>query len=81
MVVAVLHRSLTTLLIVTCGSLVSAADRVDFNRDIRPILSENCISCHGPDSQKREAGLRLDVSDESMWKGESGEMAIVPGSE
>ena len=59
---------------------MAAADRVDFNRDIRPILSENCLSCHGPDANKRHAGLRLDISDQSMWKGESGEIAIVPGS-
>ena len=84
MVAAVLHRSLNTLLLLASFSLANsrlvAADQVDFNRDIRPILSENCLSCHGPDHVKRQGGLRFDVSDQAMWKGESGELAIVPGS-
>ena len=75
-----LLRSLAALVIVAGVSCVEAADRVDFNRDVRPILSENCLSCHGPDALKRESGLRLDISDQSMWKGESGKVAITPGS-
>src|SRR5947209_4006051 len=39
----------------------NSAGKLDFNRDIRPILSENCLTCHGPDPNKRKAGLRLDV--------------------
>ena len=38
-------------------------DRIEFNRDVRPILAENCYSCHGPDASQRKADLRLDTKD------------------
>ena len=49
-------------------------DRVQFNRDIRPLLTENCLFCHGPDKNHREARLRLDVRDDAIELG-----AIVAG--
>ncbi|MCX8495392.1 MAG: DUF1553 domain-containing protein [Akkermansiaceae bacterium] len=52
---------------------------VDFNREVRPLLSDRCFACHGPDSAKREAGLRLDTFDGATLKLESGKQAIVPG--
>ena len=53
--------------------------KIDFNRDIRPILSDNCYACHGPDSAKRKAGLRFDLKDGALAKLKSDNFAIVPG--
>jgi hypothetical protein len=57
----------------------ASAVAIDFNRDIRPILSDNCVSCHGPDKEKRKAGLRLDEEAGSRAELKSGNRAIVPG--
>src|SRR5258706_7249776 len=55
-----------------------SAPKVDFNRDIRPIFSENCYACHGPDQNKRKAGLRLDQQEGALAELKSGNHAIVP---
>ncbi len=62
------------------GGFLVAFDDVDFNRDIRPILSEKCLLCHGPDPEGLEAGLRLDLRDAALSVLESDLIAIVPGS-
>jgi len=64
------------LLLILCAPLALAATpgKIKFNRDIQPILSENCTFCHGPDKKHREADLRLDVREAAIEAG-----AIVPG--
>src|ERR1039457_5923746 len=52
---------------------------ISYNRDIRPVLSENCFTCHGTDSAARKAGLRLDQAQVATNKLENGTVAIVPG--
>jgi len=54
-------------------------ERVSFNRDMRPIMSDTCFRCHGPDKNARMAGMRLDIREEAIRPARSGRTPIVPG--
>lgn len=74
-----MFRQTIAIAILLSGSLaIHAEEPIEFNRDIRPILSNNCFQCHGPDEKTREAGLRLDVRQHAV-EDLGGYAAIVPG--
>src|SRR5437016_4787733 len=62
------------MLVLAAGGQGTPGKKVQFNRDIRPILSENCAKCHGPDKNNRQANLRLDMRQSALDTG-----ALVPG--
>ena len=70
-----MRKALSALawLIGSFASTRAGEPAVEFSRDIRPILSQHCWACHGPDDKAREAGLRLDIRDKAIAK-----KAIVP---
>ncbi len=70
------------LLLGACALLtvsLSTAAPVDFNREIRPIMSDTCFRCHGPDKSSRMMGMRLDLRDEAIKPLPDGHTPIVPG--
>ena len=54
--------------------------KVDFNFEVRPILSDKCFKCHGPDPRNRKAGLRLDIKEGAFGTTKTGSKAVVPGN-
>lgn len=72
------QHALSRLLLFCCagglaGGVMHAAERLEYNRDVRPILADKCFACHGPDSAARKADLRLDQREAAIGMG-----AIVP---
>ncbi|MCC7336085.1 MAG: PSD1 domain-containing protein [Pirellulaceae bacterium] len=66
-------------LVILLSSYLRAAPPVDYVNDVQPILAEHCSHCHGADPDSRQSGLRLDVQEDALRGGDSGEPAIVPG--
>ena len=75
----------SSLFVVLCFTLLSRlflyAEKVDFNKDIRPILSDRCFHCHGPDEEHRKGHLRLDITTgkDGAYRNYKGSQAITPG--
>jgi hypothetical protein len=76
--VTVPHLGLLVLLLAATSSVRAAEppipEKIEFNRDVRPILSDNCFFCHGPDAGHRKADLRLDIREDALTA-----KAFVPG--
>jgi hypothetical protein len=73
----VMARLLGCALVLSAPPALAAPGPIDFSREILPILSQNCFTCHGPDSQARKADLRLDVKESAL---RATDAVIVPGN-
>ncbi len=71
---------IAALALIALTSSTPAADRIDFSRDIQPILADKCYHCHGFDVAERKANLRLDTHEGAFLPNKDGVAAIVPGN-
>ena len=62
------------------SAVAQEVHELSFEKHVQPILSNHCFNCHGLDEETRAGGLRLDLSESALGKGESGLTAIVPGA-
>lgn len=79
MVMSLPRLAPAALCLIVFSSHAFGAEKVLFNRDVRPILSDTCFHCHGPDEKERKGELRLDVRADAIKPAKSGATAIVPG--
>ena len=78
--ISIMKFSITAIFVAALvGASPSSAEPLSYNRDIRPILSDNCFTCHGPDKKARKGGLRLDVEEVAKAALKSGATPIVVG--
>ncbi len=74
------HAQVLSYILFATAAFAADSPRVSFNRDIRPIMSDTCFRCHGPDKSSRLAGLRLDIRQEALKPMADGSIPIVPGN-
>jgi mono/diheme cytochrome c family protein len=73
------RASIVALLSLTVAPISAQDDKMDFGRQIRPLLAEKCFACHGLDGETRATDLRMDTNDGLFAMLESGGVGIVPG--
>jgi len=74
------HLSIGICLCAGKPGVALGVERIDFSRDVQPILADKCYHCHGPDANQRKAKLRLDTQEGALATDGDGKAAVVPGN-